>query len=256
MIYVGTSGFSFEDWKGNIYPENLRKSQMLGYYWNVLGLNAVELNFTYYSIPSYRTMVSLLRKTPPWFVFTVKIPGSITHEGWKSSLDRSEIEKYLNSVKPMMEEGRLKLHLAQFPYSFKYSCDHLDYIRRISDRIKPLAIEFRHDSWNRPETYEFLSYNGITYVVVDEPKIARLFPYVPKFTTDTAYFRFHGRSEKWFEAEGGERYDYLYSEEELSAFAKDVKEISKKVKNTFVFFNNCHEGKAAKNAKTFKEMIG
>ena len=255
MIFVGTSGFSFEDWRGEVYPENLPKSQMLKYYWGVLGFNAVEINSTYYSIPSYRTIVSLLRKTPSDFVFTVKLPGHITHEGWRDGIDEDVVKRYLDSIAPMEGEGRFKMHLAQFPNSFRYSPKNMDYIERISEIFHPLAVEFRHDSWNRERVYEILKEHDLTYVVVDEPRLDRLFPYVPRLTSDTAYFRFHGRNERWFEAQGGERYDYLYSREELDELVKDVKKLSEKSSETFVFFNNCHNGKAVKNALMFKEMI-
>ncbi len=255
MIYLGTSGFSFEDWIGPVYPPSIKKSQMLTYYWSVLGFNTVELNFTYYSMPSYKTVVSMLRKTPPDFMFSVKLPGHVTHEGWRKGLDVSVVEDYKNAIKPMEEEGRLLSHLAQFPYAFKFSEEGLKYLKRLGDQVRPLAVEFRHRSWDRKETYDFLRENGLTYVIVDEPQIADLFPYKPFATSDTAYFRFHGRNEKWFE-EGAERYDYLYSDEDLKRFALDVKEMSKKVGKVLVYFNNCHRGQAVENALKTKEILG
>ena len=255
MIRVGTSGFSFEDWIGTVYPENLKKSQMLSYYWSVLKFDTVEINFTYYSLPSYRTMISLLRKTPSDFVFSVKLPGHATHEGWKKGLDEEVIERYLEAVKPMEEEERLAMHLAQFPYSFKKSENNLKYLKKLSDLVRPLAVEFRHRSWDDERVYEALEGMGVTYVIVDEPDIAELFPYRLRVTSDTAYFRFHGRNERWFDPQV-DRYDYLYSDEDIERFARDISEISKKVKRTLVYFNNCHRGQAVKNALKLKEILG
>ncbi|AJG40919.1 MULTISPECIES: DUF72 domain-containing protein [Thermotoga] len=257
MVYVGTSGFSFEDWKGVVYPEHLKPSQFLKYYWAVLGFRIVELNFTYYTRPSWRSFVQMLRKTPSDFYFTVKLPGNVTHVLWKEGKDpKDEIESFAEELKPLIEEGRLKMTLAQFPFSFKYSSGNLEYLKRLNERFPyHLACEFRHSSWDRDDVYHFLKEQKITFVIVDAPKIPGLFPYRPIVTTDYAYFRFHGRNERWFEAEGEERYNYLYSREELSSFLNDVLSVSQKVKETYVFFNNCYRGQAAMNALEFKKML-
>ncbi len=255
MIYLGTSGYSFDDWIGTVYPENIKKSQMLTYYWSRLGFNTVELNFTYYTVPSYRTIVSILRKTPGDFKFSVKLPSQITHQSWKDGdLDREIVKSYLNALKPMEDEGRLLTHLAQFPYSFKFSKKGLKYIKQISNMFKHLSVEFRHESWDKDEVYDFLKDNGITFVVVDEPKLKGLFPYRVLSTTDTAYFRFHGRNDHWFDL-NHDRYDYMYSEEDLRLFSNDIRKISERVKDVLVYFNNCHRGQAAKNALRLKELL-
>ena len=256
MLYLGTSGFSFDDWRGTVYPENIPKSKMLDYYWKILGFNSVELNFTYYSLPSRKTTLSFVKRTPPDFVFAAKLPSHVTHEGWKRGLDTEIVESYLESMEPLIESGKLKMHLVQFPTSFRYNPQNIEYIERIYGLVSPLAVEFRHDSWNREDVYERLEDLGITYVVVDEPRIDHLFPYVPRFTSNIGYFRFHGRNERWFEVSGGERYDYHYSDEELSTFTRDVSTALKTLGDVFAFFNNCHRGNAAINAKRFREMIG
>ncbi|PLV60283.1 DUF72 domain-containing protein [Thermotoga sp. KOL6] len=257
MVYVGTSGFSFKDWRGVVYPEYLQPSQFLKYYWAVLGFRIVELNFTYYTQPTWRSFVQMLRKTPPDFYFTLKFPGSVTHVLWKEGVDpRGEIEKFSEEIRPLLEEGRLKSSLAQFPFSFKFSARNMEYLKKIRDGYPhEIAVEFRHYSWDREEVYSFLSENRITFVIVDEPKLSGLFPYKLLVTSSRAYFRFHGRNPRWFEVEGEERYDYLYSREELNLLLKDVKDISQKVEETYVFFNNCYKGQAAINALQFKEML-
>jgi uncharacterized protein YecE (DUF72 family) len=257
MVYVGTSGFSFEDWKGVVYPEHLKPSQFLKYYWAVLGFRIVELNFTYYTQPSWRSFVQMLRKTPPDFYFTVKTPASVTHVLWKEGKDpKEDMENFTRQIEPLIEEQRLKMTLAQFPFSFKLSRKNVEYLEKLRESYPyEIAVEFRHYSWDREKTYEFLRNHGITFVVVDEPKLPGLFPYRPITTTDYAYFRFHGRNERWFEAEEEERYDYLYSEEELKTLFEDVVELSRRVKETYVFFNNCYKGQAAMNALQFKKMM-
>ncbi len=227
---------------------------MLVYYWSNLGFNSVELNFTYYSIPSYKTVVSMLRKTPQDFMFSVKVPGHVTHEGWKEDLDADIVKSYSKALEPMLIEGRLLSHLAQFPYTFKFSKKRLEYLKKTSDMLHPLTVEFRHNSWDREEVYEFLRKNGITCAIVDEPKMRNLFPHKIVVTTDTAYFRFHGRNERWFDR-GSDRYDYLYTEEDIRRFSEDIKEISSRVRRILIYFNNCHNGKAVKNALKLKELL-
>ncbi len=255
MIYIGTSGYSFRDWIGEVYPEDIKRYQMLKYYWSVFGFNAVELNFTYYRLPSYKTIVSMVRRTPDGFKFAVKVPSHVTHEGWKKDYDESVVFEYLKAMEPMVSEGRLLIHLAQFPYSFRYEEKNLTYIETIAKNINPLAVEFRHNSWNRDEVFEFLKEHEITYVTVDEPDLKELFPYKPVATSDYVYFRFHGRNQKWFE-KYGDRYDYFYSDDELRTFAKDINKFLNEGKVVLVFFNNCHKGSAVKNALKIRELLG
>ncbi len=230
---------------------------MLTYYFGVLGFKAVEINYTYYRLPSYKTTVSMLRRTPADFVFTVKLPASVTHEGWKvRQVPKDDLEKTLRAIQPMTDEGRLKAFLAQFPYTFHYSKENMDYLAAIREIVRePVAVEFRHGSWYNQETFEFLRENKLIYVVADEPKIKLLFPYKPNWTAQIAYFRFHGRNENWFNASEGERYNYEYSQEELSQFAEDILKISREVQDVFAFFNNCYRGKAVKNAISLRRII-
>lgn len=257
MIYIGTSGYSFSDWVGEVYPEGISKSDMLKYYAAVWKFNAVELNFTYYTIPTYRTVVSMLRKTPSDFVFSVKLPASVTHEAWKTnSFPEEDVKKTLVALAPMVEEGRLKILLAQFPYSFRDTSNNRYYLQLLRDKIdKPIAVEFRHASWNNEAVYELLSGCGFTFVIVDEPNLRELFPYVPRLTSNIAYFRFHGRNKNWFNAPEGERYNYKYSDEEIATFVKDISRLTEQAVDTFVFFNNCYRGNAVRDALRLRQMI-
>lgn len=256
MLYIGTSGYYFSDWIGTVYPEGLPKTQLLKYYSSVWNFNAVELNFTYYTIPNYKTIVSMIRKTPQTFVFSVKMPSSVTHEGWKTlTLPKDDIKKTLTALEPMISEGRLKMLLAQFPYAFRFCEENLQYIQELKNNIsQPIAVEFRHRSWDQERVYDFLRSCGLTLVTVDEPKIKDLFPYKPVRTSQTSYFRFHGRNDKWFTS-AAERYNYDYSEEELKNLSQDIDKMAKESQDSFVFFNNCYRGKALQNALTLRSIL-
>ncbi|HHT9129677.1 MAG TPA: DUF72 domain-containing protein, partial [Candidatus Brocadiaceae bacterium] len=123
MIKIGTSGFSFPDWVGNIYPPNIKKADMLEYYEKQLGFEITEINATYYTIPSQKSFEGMIRKTTKDFEFTVKAHKLLTHEirdkeTGKIVDNNDAFERFLYSVEPLKKEGRLTAILAQFPYSF------------------------------------------------------------------------------------------------------------------------------------------
>lgn len=261
-IYVGTSGFSFPDWIGTVYPHDIKKNEMFDYYVKNWRFNALEVNFTYYTFPSQRTTYSLLKRAPSEnFLFVFKAPQEITHKFWREdNLEDLKIlaKDFSNALIPVKKEGKLGGILLQFPYSFKRSIKNIKYLESIKAAFEDqndLFIEFRNYSWAKFETFDFLKKLLLSYVVVDEPKLKGLFPYIPKASTENSYFRFHGRNPKWFEAKGSERYDYLYNKEELKKFIGDVKKLSKKTRKTYAFFNNCHNGSAVKNALEFLELL-
>jgi uncharacterized protein YecE (DUF72 family) len=262
MIKVGTSGFSFPDWVGPIYPPNIKKPDMLIYYEKELGFKITEINFTYYSIPSPKSFDSMINKTSPEFEFTVKAHKSMTHEikdkRTGKLLDNKEaFDNFLASIKPLIEEERLSAVLAQFPYSFYANENNNNYLRTFKERMGeiPLVVEFRNVRWHNQQSLNFLKDNEIGYCVVDEPKLKGLMPYNPTYTTNLGYFRLHGRNRNWFNAPTSVRYDYLYTEEELKQFVPDIKEIADTTSNTLVMFNNCHAGSAVKNALELMRII-
>ncbi len=262
MIKIGTSGFSFADWKGTVYPPGLPDRQMLSYYEKELGFHALEVNFTYYTLPSQKSFEAMARKTSPDFEFVVKSFKGMTHEirnpETGEMIDNQEtFKKFKFSLAPLISEGKLASVLAQFPYGFFPNKEHLNYLEKFREEMGdvPLVFEFRNQNWMKEGTFEFLSKNKIGFCIVDEPKLPKLMPYLPKATSDIGYFRFHGRNPNWFNVPSSVRYDYLYSEGELKEFVPDILEISQKTAKTFVFFNNCHAGSAAKNAAQMARLL-
>lgn len=262
MIKIGTSGFSFPDWKGVIYPLGLRERDMLSFYEKELGFNALEVNFTYYTLPSQKSFLAMSKKTTKDFQFVVKSFKGMTHEIRDKEtgeiLDNQEIfKKFKYSLLPLMDEGKLACVLAQFPYGFFPNRENFDYLEQFREEMSdiPLVFEFRNQIWLKNQTFQFLEKNRIGFCVVDEPKLPKLMPYLPKATSEIGYFRFHGRNTNWFNAPTSIRYDYLYSEKELKEFIPDIKDISKSTAKTLVFFNNCHAGSAAKNAAQMARLL-
>jgi len=251
-IKIGTSGYSFDDWIGTFYPDDIKKGKMLDFY--VKYFPTVEINSTYYRIPHAAVMANIEKKSPVDFEFMVKTPSTLTHK-------RKEIEaaakEFGECLKPMHECGKLKGLLAQFPYSFKFSAPNLDYIKRCRDLLKeyPLYVEFRHNSWVNRTMYDQFKASDIGYVSVDEPQLPGLLKPELFNTTDTAYIRLHGRNaSQWWEG-GALRYDYDYSSEELEEWKNRVKQLENKAKKVYLFFNNCHLGQAVKNAREMAELL-
>jgi len=262
MIKIGTSGFSFSDWKGPIYPAGIRDRDMLSFYEKELGFNVLEVNFTYYTLPSQKSFAAMSRKTSNGFEFVVKAFKGMTHEirDKKSGAildNRETFKNFKHSLTPLMEDGKLGGVLAQFPFGFFPGRENFDYLLRFKEEMEgvPLVYEFRNERWLREQTFQFLEKKRIGFCIVDEPKLPRLMPYHPKATSEMGYFRFHGRNPNWFNSPISVRYNYLYSKEELSEFIPDIKEISRKTAKTLIFFNNCYSGYAAKNAAQMTKLL-
>ncbi len=253
-ILIGTSGFSFDDWIGEIYPRRTRKQDMLPYYVNTLGFKTLEVNYTYYSMPSRKTMESFARRTSRDFSFVVKAYKGITHS--VESDIRDTCRFFREGIEPL--GGNLKALLFQFPYMFVPSDENIDHIRKVRDEfaVYESVIEFRNARWFEERYFDLLKELSLGFCVVDEPRLKGLMPFTPVLTSATGYFRFHGRNRSWFREPVDVRYDYLYSEKELKGFVQPIADIaSRACGDTFVFFNNCHCGKAARNALMMIELL-
>jgi uncharacterized protein YecE (DUF72 family) len=262
MIKIGTSGFSFPDWKGTVYPMGLPEREMLPFYEKDLGFNALEVNFTYYTLPSQKSFEAMSKKTSKEFEFVVKAYKGMTHEIRDKETgaminNQETFKKFKYSLAPLIGDGKLTGVLAQFPYGFFPNRQNFDYLERFKAEMEdvPLICEFRNQTWLKEGTFTFLEKNGVGFCIVDEPKIPKLMPYIPRVTSEIGYFRFHGRNPNWFNVPLKVRYDYLYGEGELKEFIPDIKDISKKTAKTLIFFNNCYSGSAAKNAAQMAKLL-
>jgi len=255
-FYIGTSGYSYEDWKNNFYPRDLDSKDYLYYYSRVF--DTVELNFTYYSFPNPYTFFSLCKKVEEnkKFIFSVKANSKFTHE---RNYDTDDSKQFIYALKPLENADRLGSVLFQFPYSFRFSEDNLDYIKKIGNDFEGLdiSIEFRNNSWMNDLVMEVLRGLNIGFVNVDEPGLKGLLLPSSICTTDMGYIRFHGRnSRSWWKSEQAyQRYDYIYSQEELAEWIPKAEEIADKTKKMFVYFNNHYKAKAAKSAQLFLDLL-
>jgi uncharacterized protein YecE (DUF72 family) len=256
-ILLGTSGYSFRDWVGPFYPPGMRSGDFLGFY--AQHFPAVEVNSTYYGIPAPRVLEQMGRKTPTGFRFVVKLNRAMTHDG---SRDPALYREFLAAVQPLKDAGKYDGLLAQFPWGFKRTPENRKHLAAIRERLaaEPLFVEFRHDSWLTPELEPSLREYRIGYCCVDEPQLPGLLPPVTMVTTEDAYVRLHGRNAAHWWGSGGNdrsqlRYDYDYREAELKEWVRRVAELAERARRTYLFFNNCHAGQAARNAKLMQELL-
>lgn len=252
QVRVGTSGYSFEDWRGTFYPETVAKGKMLDHY--VRYFQTVEINSTYYRIPHPAVMANIAKKAPDGFDFMVKVPQSFTHR--RTDLE-NDLAAYREALKPLEESQKLTGLLAQFPFSFKFSPNSLDYLSLCNQALAPqrLFVEFRHNGWVNPTTFDRLRAEGIGYVSVDQPQLRGLLKPELTVTTDTAYIRLHGRNEEQWWNGGALRYDYSYSVAEMEQWRQRIQGLKDDVKTAYVYFNNCHLGQAVSNALDFARLL-
>ena len=252
-IRIGTSGYSFDDWKGAFYPEDIAKGKMLDFY--AQHFDTVEVNSTYYRIPPHHVFYHMAQKTPDDFHFIVKVHADVTH---RRKNPAESIKNLLQELRPLEEANKLKGFLAQFPYSFKGNPANLDYVKSVQEALGShrLFVEFRHRSWLTEEVLQGFKEHRIGYVSVDEPQLSYMMPPEAHATTDIGYVRFHGRNaENWYHPEKGDRYDYLYTEQELKEWIQPIRKLASASSLTYLFFNNCHLGRAVVNARLMKELL-
>lgn len=255
-VYVGTAGFSYADWKGPFYPPDLKQRRMLEEY--ARHFPVVEINSSYYAVPTPEVMLAMARRTPVDFQFTVKANREMTHEITPESM--KVFEEFRGAIRPLADHGKLGCVLAQFPWGFKNTPRNREYLEALAGRMEGIdtVVEFRNSGWECDETYELLRRAGLGYCCVDEPRLEGLVSSRVEVTSPVGYARFHGRNfETWWDSgrESWERYDYLYTDAELSEWVTKVQSMAESSDRTYIIFNNHYKGQAPTNARTFEQLL-
>jgi uncharacterized protein YecE (DUF72 family) len=243
-VLIGTSGWGYDEWIGPFYPKSLRQEDYLLFYSEVFYTN--EINTTFYNTPSRWVVQNWVDKTPGNFLFSAKIPQTITHE-YKLDIDLclNDLNHYLNSMEPLINAKKMLSFLIQLPPSFNKR-DHFGNLKEfvnswpgdLESYDYHLVVEFRHKSWMDDEVFEYLREKSLTYCAVVEPLLP---PRMDITNPELAYIRFHGFGKKiWF--------DYFFKEEEIKSWAQSISKIIPKVDKIGIYFNNHFSGYAAKNS--------
>ena len=290
-VRIGTSGWNYPTgrgtWNGVFYPLPRRRPKgfdELSYY--AEHFDTVEVNSTFYGQPRADVCRRWASRTPPGFEFSVKLYQKFTHPGmFKQRLERSlpagaldssgdvldglarpneaDLDQFRRGVEPLAASGKLGALLAQFPPSFKDAPASRDYLAALLRAFSghSVAVELRHRSWSDRigETLSLLNEFGAAWVQIDEPKFRFSIRqnYVPN-VQGFYYMRLHGRNvAQWWRHEKSEdRYDYLYSADELKEFSETAKAATTLVKKAYLYTNNHFSAKSIANAIMIKKQLG
>jgi uncharacterized protein YecE (DUF72 family) len=256
-IRIGPAGWSYKDWEGTVYPPHGSKFDHLAYLAQYF--DTIEINSPFYRIPPPTHAKSWVRRVAANddFMFTTKIYRGFTHE--KEKLAKDDVKAFRNYLDPLMEADRLGAILIQFPWSFKNSPESREKLVELFDAFAdyPKSLEVRHATFQEKDFYEFLDEHDVSWVNVDQPLFSDSVKPADTATGPIAYARLHGRNyEKWFaHQESWERYNYLYSAQELEPWVERIEQMAKK-RDTFVITNNHFRGQAILNAGDLKEALG
>jgi uncharacterized protein YecE (DUF72 family) len=291
-IYYGTASWTDKTLidSGRFYPEDVSKpAERLAYYADRFPL--VEVDSTYYALPSERNAALWLERTPMHFTFNIKAFALLTHHSvgprglpaaireqlpsakkrfYRKDLPAEELARiedmFVGALKPLADAGRMGAVLFQFPHWFVPSRDNRDYLGALAESFPyRIAVEFRGGGWMKDEasverTIALLAELGLTYVVVDEPQgFKTSVPPVLAATSPTlAMIRFHGHNADTWEKRGispAERFRYLYSEEELEQWVSPARELASKSEQLHILMNNCYEDYGVRNAAQIADLI-
>jgi uncharacterized protein YecE (DUF72 family) len=259
-FYIGTAGWSYEDWEGIVYPEprprGFHPLAFLAEY-----INLVEINSTFYRPASAPMALSWVRRVEefPEFLFALKLHQVFTHK--RSEFTAKDVDDFRTCAALLASRDRLAAALIQFPWSFGNTSANMEYLARLFGLFAefPLALEIRHASWDVPGFYRLLEENKVAFCNIDQPLFKNsIKPSAVSTTSDFAYVRLHGRNtEDWFREGAGrdDRYNYLYAQDELQDWIDRIKSLGMKSGKVFVITNNHYRGQAMANALQIKNMI-
>ncbi len=282
-VFIGTSGWNYPTgrgtWNGIFYPPPDRRARdfdELGFY--AERFNTVEVNTTFYGQPRQQVTAGWAERTPPGFEFSVKLYQKFTHPALADAtrgrrgregappadpaVSVADVDAFKTGVDPLARAGKLGALLAQFPASFKDTPQARDYIRWLLQTFRdyPVTLELRHRSWSDDphEIVEVLNEYGAAWTQIDEPKFRSsirqdLMPNVKTFY----YLRLHGRNagQWWAHEKSEDRYNYLYSEDELRPFADVVKNARAHVKKLYAYLNNHFAAQAVADATVLRHLL-
>ena len=271
VVRIGTCSWADEALSKYFYPRGVPAKERLAHY--ATHFDTVEVDSTYYRLPTEQMVAGWAERTPPGFVMHVKAFGMLTRHPVKLETlppdlrdavgtdERGRVERpprevraevfrrFREALEPLRAAGKLGGLLFQFPAYIVRKPSSLEYLSWIREQAGPdeLLVEFRHRSWleddTRAETLAFLEGLGATYVLVDAPKTEakNLIPTVVARTSANAYLRFHGRNAGTWNVRGrsaAERFDYLYGDDELREWVEPLRALAEGAETVWAFFNN------------------
>jgi len=235
--YIGTSGWHYEHWRYSFYPGTLAKAKWLEFYAGYF--DTVELNNSFYRLPSEAAFAAWRDSSPAGFTFAVKVSRFVTHIKRLKNVQEA-VETFMSRAKILGE--KLGPLLYQLPPNMHRNDERLESFLGTLPRGMKHVFEFRHRSWLDDEVFEILRKHNVGLCVFDMPSLTC--PLVA--TADFAYIRFHGSTGLYFSC---------YSDEELAGWAERLAGLTAKLKEVYIYFNNDAETFAVRNAMTLREYL-
>ena len=261
-IRVGLAGWDYPDWRGIVYPKKKTKSfDELGYLARYF--DTVEINSTFYRPADPKAAAGWVKRVAhnPAFKFTAKLWKRFTHERAVAWTAR-EIGLASAALEVLQDAGRLGAVLLQFPWSFKRDEASREWLRDLVGAFArfPLVLEVRHATWASGEVLDELTERAVGVVNVDQPLFSHSIKPAAHSTSAIGYVRLHGRNyQDWFRASasGRQRYNYLYTADELRPWVERIREISARptIRELYAVTNNHNLGKAPANAAMILSML-
>jgi len=239
--FIGTSGWSYDHWIGMFYPEDLGKDRWLEFYTE--SFDSVELNASFYRLPRKKTFQNWGRRTPPEFIFSVKMSRYVTHV--KRLLNPEDsLRMFFDSVSGLGD--KCSTILIQLPPGMRFDLERVDsFLKGLTDRYRSyrFTLECRNKSWFNDEVYNLFRKYGIALCISDTP----CYPYAEVVTSDFVYVRLHGHEQL---------YASNYSDQQLEEWADKIRKWNEKGMDVYVYFDNDANAYAVKNALKLKELLG
>jgi len=259
-IFIGTAGWSYPDWEGTVYPRpkpsGFDALSFLADY-----VDCIEINTSFYRPPPPSYAESWVRRVShnPRFLFTAKLWQRFTHER-EQPWDQADVRAVKSGMEPLHASGKLGCVLVQFPWAFPATPRNREWLARIVADFHeyPLVVEVRHVSWLSGESLGKLRELGVSFCNIDQPYTRSSIKPTSHVTGSVGYVRFHGRNySAWFDKKAGrdQRYDYLYSDDELRSWVPRILKLAESTEQTFVIANNHVRGKGVANALQLKAMF-
>lgn len=244
MLYIGTSGFDYPEWKGLFYPSDLKRKDFLVYYSTVF--NALEINTSFYNMPTKEQLLSFYERSEGRLSFSLKANRIFTHERTDDWLEKARVFK--ESVSVLQEKNVLNTILFQFPPTFAYSIYNRKYLGELLKEFSNFStvIEFRNADWLRPSVFEGLQQRNSSLVFADIPQLLKNVEsnLITRFVGPNAYIRFHEKNPNSWYADKALP-ENVFSEEELKKFIPIIQQAQQENRTVSIFFYNHSQASGA-----------
>ena len=250
-VWIGTAGYSYPAWVGGFYPKGTPSPGLLPYY--ARHFPVVEINSSFHRPPTVAQARKMAGKVPPGFRFVLKVPQSASH-----GFEPTDLPAFHAAAEAVADTGKLHGLLVQVAEAFHNTPGHRDWLVSIRDALRPfpLAVEFRHVSWDGPAVPAWIEKNDFTLVGVGVPDIPTLYPRGLRVVGKRLYARLHTENAANWYAGGEKRYDHDYAPATLRRLADGLQRAADRgVEEAVVIFNNCVGIQAVTNAKALGELL-